>query len=205
MNISQTLKFHGLQAAAAGTQGTVPDSRKSDEWIKGYLDRKNKRLDDLRKSLHNLLDYPPELNEYKRPEMNAAFRADKPPTYNQQPEKVASGGEWAVVSPEDEIISTWETKALAEQAAFPLYKGLSPSSTGATAGARVKKLHATDIFDTPELGDETRAKFIKGPKPRVVKLADFLRMGDLRPSSHGQGSAGTGGTGGPSGGGSGTS
>lgn len=199
MNISQTLKFHGLQAAAAGTQATVPDSRKADEWIKGYLDRKNKRLDDLRKTLHNLLDYPQPVD------IDGAFRADKSATYLQQPEKVASGGDWAVVSPEDEIISTWPTKAQAEQAAFPLYKGLAPSATGATGGARVKRLAAADIFDTPEMGDETRAQFIKGPKPRVVKLADFLRMGDLRPSSHGQGSAGTGGAGGPSGGGSGTS
>lgn len=205
MNIAQTLKFSQMKAAAAGTQATVPDSRAADSWIKSYLDRKNKRLDDLRKSLHTLLDYPPALDEYKRPEMRAAFRADKTSLLLQQPEKVASGGEWAVTSPEGEIISTWETKDLAERAAFPLYKGLSPSSTGATAGARVTRLHATDIFDDPKLDDETRARFIKGPKPRVVKLADFLRLGDLRPSSHGGGAAGTGGAGGPSGGGSGTS
>lgn len=58
MNIAQTLAFQQMKAAAAGAQGTVPDSRKADEWIKSYLDRKNKRLDDLRKSLHTLLDYP---------------------------------------------------------------------------------------------------------------------------------------------------
>lgn len=193
MNISQTLKFSEMKAYAAGTQATTPDSRSADEWVKQYLDRKNKRLDDLRKTLHNLLDYPEPV------QIESAFRADKPPLYNQMPERVASGGQWAVTSPEGEILSTWPTKALAERAAFPLYKGLSPSSTGATAGARVKKLHATDIFDDPELDDKTRAKFIKGPKPRVVKLADFLRLGDLRPSSNGGGAAGTGGAGGPSG------
>lgn len=138
-------------------------------------------------------------------DLYCAFRADKSATYLQKPERVASGGRWAVTSPEGEILSTWPTKALAEQAAFPLYKGLLPSSTGATGGARVKRLHAMDIFDNEELDNKTRAQFIKGPKPRVVKLADFLRMGDLRPSSHGQGSAGTGGAGGPAGGGGGTS
>lgn len=199
--------MQNLWAYAAGTGSTSPDSRKADEWIKNYLDEKNKRLNDLRQTLHNKLDHPPALDEYMRPEMKAAWRADKPPSYIQNPKRVAGGGKWAVVSPDDEIISTWKTEKEATQAAFALYKGLSPSSTGATAGAKVKRIsemnldvNAADIFQDPDHGDETRSKFIKHPKPKSVQLADQLRMGDRRPSSHGQGSAGTGGAGGPGGG-----
>ncbi len=120
-------------------------------------------------------------------------------TWEQHPEKIAGGGQWAVTDLEGLIISTWKTRAEAYRAAFALYKGLAPSSTGATAGARVKHLSAADIFDDEELGDRTRAKFLKHPKPEVVKLADRLRMDDWRPSSHGHGSgaAGTGGAAGP--------
>lgn len=58
MNLANTLRLQNLNAGSAGAQATVPDSRSSDEWIKKFLDAKNKRLNDLRKSLHKLLDYP---------------------------------------------------------------------------------------------------------------------------------------------------
>jgi hypothetical protein len=140
MNIRQTLAMQDIWAHAAGTGSTSPDSRKSDAWIKDFLDQKQKRLNDLRQDLHNKLDHPPALDEYLRPEMKAAWRADKTPVYSQDINKVASGGSWGVISPDGEVISTWKTKKEAENAAFALYKGLSPSSTGATAGARVEKI-----------------------------------------------------------------
>jgi hypothetical protein len=118
-----------------------------------------------------------------------------------------------VVDPEGLLISTWDTKEEAENAAYALYHGIAPSSTGATAGARVvrladwkAKIEAADIFQDTEYGDRTRAKFLKNPKPKAVKLADFLRTGDRRPSSvNPGGAAGAGGVAGPSGGGGGTS
>jgi hypothetical protein len=125
-------------------------------------------------------------------------------TYNQSPEKMAGGGKWAVVDQEGLIISVWKTREEAEKAAYPMWRGISPSSTGATAGTKIKRLSAADIFLDTEHGDKTRSKFIKHPKPKVVKLADYLRHGDLRPSSqfhHGGGAAGTGGASGPGGGG----
>jgi hypothetical protein len=195
MKLAEVLKIQELQGAAAGTQATSPDSRSADEWIKGYLDRKNKRLNDLRESLHRLLDYRVERTTGDgRKEIEAAFNVYKDVSL-QDPDKVASGGQWAVTDLEGLIISTWDTEEEANMAAFPLYKGIAPSSTGATAGARVKKLEAADIFQNEELGDRTRAKFLKHPKPPVVKLADWLRTGDHRPSSAG-GAAGNGGTGG---------
>jgi hypothetical protein len=207
MNLSQTLKFRELEAAAAGSQATVADSRASDDWIKNYLDKKDQRLNDTRIRLNGLMERmhhmmePPETRG-----MKASWNVYKPSiTWEQHPEKIASGGQWAVTDPEGLILSTWPTRKEAERAAFSLYKGLAPSSTGATAGARVKRLSAADIFQDTEHGDKTRAKFLKHPKPRVVKLADFLRTGDLRPSSHGGGAAGAGGAAGPGGGGSGSS
>jgi hypothetical protein len=52
MKLSETLKLKEMQSAVAGTQATVADSRKSDEWLKNYLDAKNKRLNDLRVQLN---------------------------------------------------------------------------------------------------------------------------------------------------------
>jgi hypothetical protein len=129
-----------------------------------------------------------------------SWRADRPSLGNQRIERVATGGEWAVVDPDGYVISTWQTEEEAEAAAWPIYKGILPSATGPTGGARVKKLSAADIFQDTEYGDKTRAAYLKHPKPQVVKLADWLRDGDQRPSSAG-GAAGTGGAGGPSGGG----
>lgn len=202
MNLANTLKFRDMKAAVAGTQATTPDPRSADEWIKKFLDEKNKRLNNLRQSLHKLLDHPPALDEYMRPELKAAYNEYKD-TYNQSPKKMAGGGKWAVTDPEGLIISVWKTRKEAENAAFAMWRGIAPSSTGATAGARIKKLDAADIFLDTEHGDRTRAKFLKHPKPKVVRLADAMRHGDLRPSSHGGGAAGVGGTGGPSGGGGG--
>lgn len=343
MNLANTIKLQTLGAGAAGAQATVPDSRSADEWIKKFLDDKNKRLNALRKELHSLLDFPQPV------EIDGAYREDKKSIFEQMPGRVAGHGRWAVVSPEGEIISRWDTKAEADAAAWPAWKGIKPSATGASGGARVKRLRAggpgsgckgencgrkayhgtaldkvgkilkngllvnqkpthpvseigkvyltktrseaenwaktfsqysgkfrkdagqspifdftkkkdfavievslpkrfkeesdknakgdklgtgtdftvrenvprenisrvfyyedgklsriekvqaADIFQDEELGNRTRARFLKHPKPRVVKDADILRMGDRRPSSHGQGAAGAGGTGGPGG------
>lgn len=193
MNLANTLKLQNLKASSAGAQATVPDSRSADEWIKKWLDNKNKRLNDLRQELHNILDYPTPV------EIESAYRNDKNNgPKEQEPGKVGGTGSWCVVSPEDEIISRWKTKAEADAAAWPAYKGILPSATGPAGGARVKHLSeimGADIFQDEELGDRTRAAFLKHPKPRIVKDADILRKGDRRPSSHGQGSAGTGGAG----------
>lgn len=189
MNLANTLKLQNLTAGAAGAQATVADSRSADEWIKNWLDKKNKRLNDLRQELHNLLDFPEPV------EIDGAYREDKKSIFKQMPGRVAGHGRWAVVSPEGEIISRWDTEEEAKQAAWPAWRGIKPSATGASGGARVKKLAAADIFQDEDLGDRTRAKFLKHPKPRIVKDADILRLGDRRPSSHGQGSAGTGGAG----------
>lgn len=197
MKLASALKLQELHSTAAGTQATNPDSRSADEWIKKYLSDKQKRLNDLRVQLNTLLG--PEKGE-----VHGSWRADKPPIYDQDPRKVAGGGKWAVVSPEGEIISTWQSKEEAERAAYAVWKGITPSSTGATAGARVKKLQAVDVFSDPQLMEQGRKKFIKHPKPDVVKLADWMRTGDQRPSSGG-GAAGTGGAAGPSGGGAGSS
>jgi len=210
MKLQDVIRFQNIRAAAAGTQATVADSRSADEWIKNYLSDKQKRLDDLRKTLHNLLDRPPKLDEYMRPEMKAAFRADKLFPL-QKPGRVGGTGRWAVITPDGEILSRWETKAEADAAAWPLWRGIKPSATGPTGGARVVELgdedevttndilnvEAADIFDTPELQEKTRNKHkvLRHPKPRAVQDADILRLGDRRPSSHGQGSAGTGGAG----------
>ena len=128
-------------------------------------------------------------------ELYCAFRVDKKSIFEQMPGRVAGHGRWAVVSPEGEIISRWATKEEADAAAWPAYKGIKPSATGASGGAQVRQLAAADIFQDEELGDRTRARFLKHPKPNIVKNADILRIGDRRPSSHGQGSAGTGGAG----------
>ena len=191
MNLANAIKLQTLGASAAGAQATVPDPRSADEWIKKFLDEKNKRLNDLRKELHDLLDFPQPV------EIDGAYREDKKSIFEQKPGRVAGHGRWVVVSPEGEIISRWNTKAEADAAAWPAWNGIKPSATGASGGARVKKLAAADIFQDEELGNKTRARFLKHPKPRVVKDADILRMGDRRPSSHGQGAAGAGGTGGP--------
>jgi hypothetical protein len=193
MNLANTIKLQTL-GASAGAQATVPDSRSADEWIKKYLDDKNKRLNDLRKELHQLIDFPQPV------EIDGAYRVDKLSKFEQMPGRVAGHGSWAVVSPEGEIISRWDTKAEADQAAWPVWKGLKPSATGASGGARVvrlkrKDIAAADIFEDQDLGDSTRRRFIKHDKPQAVKDADILRLKDRRPSSHGQGSAGTGGAG----------
>lgn len=200
MNINQTISFMDIRADVAG-QDHSPESRSSDTWIKNYLDRKNKRLNDQRVRYHNLLD---QMKQIQPGEISASWRVDKPPLYKQDPRKSSPGGKWAVVSPEDEIISTWPTREEALRAAYGFWEGLAPSSTGATSGARVKRVkdivHAADIFQDTEHGDKTRAKFLKHPKPQVVKLADSLRDKDQRPSSFGHGAAGSGGAAGPSGG-----
>lgn len=193
MNLAETLRLRTLKASSAGAQATVPDSRSADEWIKKWLDNKSKRQDDLRKELHSLLDFPNPV------EIDGAYREDKKSAFEQMPGRVAGFGRWAVVSPEGEIISRWNTKAEADAAAWPAWNGIKPSATGASGGARVKKLSAADIFQDPDMGDRTRARFLKHGKPRVVKDADILRVGDRRPSSHGQGAAGTGGAGGATG------
>lgn len=177
MNLEQSIWFQEkMKAAAAGTQATVPDSRKSDDWIKNYLDAKQKRLNDLRVSLNTLLG--PEKGE-----VHGSWRADKPPLWEQKPERAAGGGQYAVVDPEGRVISTWHSKAEAENAAYALWKGIAPSSTGATAGARVQKIAAEDVFNNPELMEKSRRDYIGHGKPRVVKYADWLRDGDHRPSS----------------------
>lgn len=178
-------EYPNIKAAAAGTQATVADSRSADEWIKNFLDQKNKRLNDFRVKMNTLLG--PEKGEVR-----AAYRMDKPTPLDQDPGKAASGGSWAVVDPEGTIISTWKTHKEAEEAAFPMYGGLLPSATGPTGGARVRKINAADIFQDTEHGDRTRSRFLKGGKPSIVKLADWLRIGDRRPSSA-DGSAGPGG------------
>lgn len=190
MNLANTIRLQNLNGGAAGAQATVPDSRSADEWIKNWLDKKNKRLNDLRQQLHQLLDYPEPVDE-----VSGAYREDKKSIFKQMPGRVAGHGSWAVVSPEGEIISRWDTREQAERAAWPAWNGVKPSATGASGGARVKYISAADIFQDDDLDNRTRAKFLKHPKPRVVKDADVLRMGDRRPSSHGQGSAGTGGAG----------
>lgn len=118
-------------------------------------------------------------------DLYAAWRMDKPPISEQDPKKVAGGGNWAVTSSEGEIISTWQTEEEANNAAYVYWHGIIPSSTGATGGARVKKLQAVDVFSDPNLMEQGRKKFIKHEKPNVVKLADWLRDGDHRPSSAG--------------------
>ena len=191
MNLANTIKLQTL-GAAAGAQATVADPRSADEWIKKFLDDKNKRLNDLRKELHQLLDFPQPV------EIDGAYREDKKSAFEQMPGRVAGHGSWAVVSPEGEIISRWDTKAEADQAAWPVWNGIKPSATGASGGARVVRLRrvaAADIFEDQEHGDRTRRKFLKHDKPQAVKDADILRLKDRRPSSHGQGSAGTGGAG----------
>jgi hypothetical protein len=199
VNLANTLRLQNLKAANAGAQATVADSRSADEWVKRWLDDKNRRLNDLRARLHNLLDHPPALDEYLRPEIKAAYRNDKNNgPKDQMPGRVAGTGNWAVVSPEGEIISRWPTKAEADAAAWPAWRGIKPSATGASGGARVVRLRrvsAADIFEDVEHGDKTRRKFLKKDKPQIVKDADILRLRDRRPSSHGQGSAGTGGAG----------
>lgn len=215
MKLADTLKLQNLEAYAAGSQATNPDSRKADDWIKKYLDDKQKRLNDLRVALHNKLDF--NLRSYvatgasekerqaQEQGISGSWQVYKD-TLNQHPERMAgNGGKWAVVDREGLILSTWDTKEEAEEASFPVYHGIAPSATGPTSGTVVKKLEAEDMFQNPDLGDKTRAKFLKHPKPKVVKVADWLRDGDHRPSSHGGGAAGTGGAGGPSGGGGGTS
>lgn len=141
MKLNDAIKVSNLDFAS-GTQATVADSRSADEWIKKWLDEKNKRQNDLRVSLHKLLDHPPTLDEYLRPEMKAAFRVDKPPIYEQKPGRVASGGRWAVVSQEGEIISTWQTEEEAKKAAKPYWRGLLPSASGPTGTAQVKYIAA---------------------------------------------------------------
>lgn len=189
MNLEQTLWFKkGIKAAVAGTQATTPDSRKADAWIKDYLDKKQKRLNDLRVQMNTLLG--PEKGE-----VHGSWREDKPPVWEQMPQRAAGGGKYAVVDPEGRIISTWQTEEEAENAAYALWKGIAPSSTGATAGARVQKIEAEDVFSDPELMEQGRRDYIGHEKPDPVKLADWLRDGDQRPSSGG-GAAGTGGAGG---------
>jgi hypothetical protein len=295
MNLRNTLKYRDMKAAVAGTQATHADPRSADEWIKKFLDDKNKRQNDLRVRMHNLLDHPPKLDEYLRPEMKAygtsegvkkewdtrgrgvgqrgasywkrkykeagvempiinytvkhksqyegefnlelntsegmyhqrgenvkdakekflgwylemklrkkgieAAYNNYKDTFNQHPEKMAGGGKWAVMDQEGLILSVWNTQEEAEAAAWPMWRGIAPSDSGPTAGTKVKRLAAADIFVDEEHGDKTRSRFIKHPKPKVVKLADALRLGDWRPSSHGGGgAAGVGGTAGPSGG-----
>lgn len=211
MRLTDTCRLHGIAGAAAGTQATVVDSRKADDWIKQYLSDKQKRLDDLRKELHGLLDHPPKMDEYMRPEQtfHGSYREDKRSPI-QQPGRAPGHGRFAVCSPEGEIISRWPTKEEARSAAWGMWRGISPSATGATGGARVVEIdenaseildpldvHAADIFQDPDHQDKTRNKFkvLRHKKPRAVEDADRIRMGDNRPSSHGQGSAGTGGTG----------
>lgn len=193
MNLEQSLAMKDLYAAVAGTQATSPDSRAADEWIKDYLDKKNKRLNDLRRSLTTLMG--PEKGE-----VHAVYNVYKPVMSEQTPDKVANGGQWAVMDMEGLILSTWPTQQEAEEAAFPIYRGILPSATGATGGARVKKLEAADVFQDPNYNDKMRRniRVLQHPKPKVVQYADWLRTGDHRPSSAG-GAAGTGGAGGPSG------
>src|SRR5208283_1915757 len=57
MKLADTLRLQNLNAYAAGSQATAPDSREADAWIKKYLDDKNKRLNDLRVLLHRKLDF----------------------------------------------------------------------------------------------------------------------------------------------------
>ena len=213
MKLADTLRLQNLNAYAAGSQATAPDSREADAWIKKYLDDKNKRLNDLRVLLHRKLDFglrsyvetgaSDKENEAAERGIRGSWQVYKD-TQNQHPERMAGGGKWAVVDRDGLILSVWETKEEAEEASFPVYHGIAPSFTGPTAGTKVKKLEAEDIFSDPDLGDKTRAKFLKHPKPKVVRVADWLRVGDHRPSSGG-GAAGTGGAAGPSGGGGGTS
>jgi hypothetical protein len=188
MNLEQTLVLQHLRAAAAGTQATTADSRAADEWIKNWLDKKQERLNNLRVQMNTLLG--PEKGE-----VHGAYNVYKPVISEQEPEKYANGGKWAVTDMEGLIISTWPTEAEAEEAAYPIYRGILPSATGPTGGARVRRLDAADVFTDPDLSNKTRARFLKHPKPDIVKLADWLRMGDHRPSSAG-GAAGSGGTGG---------
>lgn len=221
MNLRQQLGLYDMKAYAAGTQATVPDSRSADAWIKKWLSDKQERLNNLRQDLLRVKGRDPEpIYKSDADQLEASWNVYKPSVkLEQHPQKVADGGEWAVTDPEGLIISTWPTKQEAERAAFALWKGVAPSSTGATAGARVKRVkdvlgdnsddnpaqRYTDIFQDATYGDRTRSKFLKHPKPAAVRQADFLRTGDLRPSSRGGGAAGTGGAGGPSGGGGGSS
>lgn len=151
MKLQDTIRLHNLKAAVAGTQATVVDSRSSDDWIKKFLSDKQKRLDDLRKNLHNLLDHPPGLDEYMRPEqtLRAAYREDK--RFDpQKPGRVGGYGKWAVVTPEGEILSRWPTKQEADEAAWPVWRGLKTSDMGPAGKARVVELsdadEITDVF-----------------------------------------------------------
>lgn len=128
-------------------------------------------------------------------DMYASWRADKPPVSEQDIRKAASGGAWAVVTPDGEVLSTWQTQQEAENAAYSNWKGITPSSTGATAGAKVKRVkdvQAEDVYSDPQLMEQGRKKFLKHDKPMAVKLADWLRDGDHRPSSAGKAAGGTG-------------
>jgi hypothetical protein len=60
VNLATTLKLltGDIQAESAGAMGP-PDSRYADEWLRAYLDRKNKRLNDLRQELHRTIDPEP--------------------------------------------------------------------------------------------------------------------------------------------------
>ncbi len=151
MKLAQVLKLQELQSTAAGTQATVADSRTADEQIKAILDRKNKRLNDLRVRLNFLLG--PEKGE-----LHSSWRADRPSLENQRIKRVATGGKWAVVDPDGYVTSTWQTEEEAQKAAYAMWKGITPSSTGATAGARVKKLETSGTSEGASKGWDKRGR-----------------------------------------------
>jgi len=147
MKLADTIKLRNLHGAAAGSQATVPDSRSADQWIKNYLDKKNQRLNDMRMKLHRLLDFnqkgyvktgpSDKENEAAERGIWGAWNVYKD-TVNQDVDLIGDKP-WAVVDPEGLVISTWDTRDEAVQAAWPMYHGIAPSSTGATAGTRVMR------------------------------------------------------------------
>lgn len=163
MRIRDYLRLiHGEQA---GSQTGAPDSRKADDWIKNYLDEKQGRLNELRQQVMRVKDAAP---------IRAAFNIIKN-TVDQDPDRMAEGGRFAVIDPEGLLISTWPTQQQAQKAAY-----MMPSAKWVDMGA----------------DDAFRARYL-GKKPKALEEADNLRQRiQTRPRT----TAGTGGAAGPGGG-----
>ncbi len=102
--------------------------------------------------------YSNQLSKEEAIDLYASWRADRPSLQNQRIKRVATGGKWAVVDPDGLVISTWKTQEEAELAAYAMWKGITPSSTGATAGARVKKLETSGTSEGASKGWDERGR-----------------------------------------------
>jgi SLT domain-containing protein len=97
--------YENMQADTASGHAGPPDSRSADEWIKDYLDKKNKKLNDMRQELLRTVD----------PMIRAAYQEGKY-VDEQDIYKIAEGGRWAVMSPDGLILSTHHERGDAEVA-----------------------------------------------------------------------------------------